>query len=85
MSSFADRLRPVEGMDDGGVVSPAKGIADFDQLQRQQFTAEQHGDLTRHRQHLGAGLRLEPFGRDAPFLGHGGLNGGDTVIPTGAT
>ena len=51
------------------MIAAAEGVADFDELDVEEFTAEEHGDLARGGECFGAGLGLETIGGDAPFLG----------------
>ncbi len=73
--SAADLCRyAVEAVDDGGVVTAAESISDFDELHGQQLATEKHGDLARRRERLRAGLGFEPIGSHTPFPGGGVLN-----------
>src|SRR5579883_2471698 len=57
----------VEAVDDGRVIAAAERVADLHQLNAEQLAAEEHRDLSRRRECLGAGLGLEPVRGDAPL------------------
>ena len=75
-SSFIIVADALEAVDHRGVIAAAERAADLDELHAQQLAHEVHRDLARHGEILGARLGAKAFGRDAPFLRDGLLDGG---------
>ena len=61
------RVDALEAVDDSRVIASAEGVADFDELEAQEFANEEHRDLPRHGELLGAALGAQAFDVDAEF------------------
>src|SRR5690242_7041617 len=72
---FSDHLAAaLEAVNDGGVITAAKGGSNFHELHSEQLSHEIHRDLARYRESFRSRLGSQTFGGDAPFTSDSVLN-----------